>query len=92
LLALEQGWIGLLLFLLLAIGMFLSLQRLSRKLQSHFNRSIALAISAILTIVLLLNLMSDLIETDKIGSVFYSCLGAILLLEQELRREQSDLA
>jgi hypothetical protein len=36
--------------------------------------------------------MSDLIETDKIGSVFYSCLGAILLLEQELRREQSDLA
>lgn len=92
LIAVEQGWIGLLLFLLLVIGMFLSLQRLCRKLQSHFYRSIALATSAILTIVVALNLMSDLIETDKIGSVFYACLGVILLLEQESRREKSDIA
>lgn len=92
LLALEQGLIGLLLFLLLIIGMFLSLQQLCRNLQSHFYRSIALTTSAILTIVLVLNLMSDLIETDKIGSVFYACLGVILLLEQTSRREQSDIA
>lgn len=92
LLALEQGWIGLLLFLLLIIGMFLSLQRLCRKLQSHFYRSIAFTTTAVLTIVLVLNLMSDLIETDKIGSVFYCCLGIILLLEQEYLQEQTDLA
>jgi O-antigen ligase len=92
LLAIEQGLVGLLLFLLLIVYMFFQLQDLCRKLQSHFYRSIALTTSAILTIVLVLNLMSDLIETDKIGSVFYSCLGIIILLQQEAARERTDLA
>lgn len=92
LLAIEQGWLGLLLFLLLVVYMFFSLQDLCSKLQSHFYRSIAYTTSAILTILLVLNLMSDLIETDKVGSVFYSCLGIILLLQQEAARERADLA
>jgi hypothetical protein len=36
--------------------------------------------------------MSDLIETDKVGAVFYSCLGAILLLRQQLYQEKTALA
>jgi hypothetical protein len=72
--------------------MFFSLQDLCSNLQSHFYRSIAYTTSAILTILLVLNLMSDLIETDKVGSVFYSCLGIILLLQQESARERTDLA
>jgi O-antigen ligase len=92
LVALEQGVIGLLLFIALVVCMFLSLQRLCQNLQSHFFRSIALTISAILTSVVVLNLVSDLIETDKVGSIFYSCLGVILLLQQESRRERTDLA
>ena len=92
LVALEQGLIGLLLFIALVVSMFLSLQRLCQNLQSHFFRSIAFTISAILTIVIVLNLVSDLIETDKVGSIFYSCLGVILLLQQEARLEKTDLA
>jgi O-antigen ligase len=92
LLALEQGVIGLLLFIALIICMFLQLQQLSFKLQSRFYRAIAFTTSAILTILIVLNLVSDLIETDKVGSIFYSCLGSILLLQQALTSEQTDLA
>ena len=92
LLALEQGVIGLLLFLSLLICMFLQLQRLCFQLQSRFYRAIAFTTTATLTILLVLNLVSDLIETDKVGSIFYSCLGIILLLQQAAVAEQTDLA
>jgi O-antigen ligase len=92
LLALEQGLIGLLLFLALLMGMFISLQLLYTQLQSNFYKTITLTISGMLTIVVVLNLMSDLIETDKVGAVFYSCLGAILLLRQQLLQEKTALA
>ncbi|MFN9855714.1 MAG: hypothetical protein ACK55T_08010, partial [Bacteroidota bacterium] len=84
--------IGLLLFLSLLICMFLQLQRLCFQLQSRFYRSISFITAAILTILLVLNLVSDLIETDKVGSIFYSCLGIILLLQQAAVAEQTDLA
>jgi hypothetical protein len=35
--------------------------------------------------------MSDLIETDKVGAVFYTCLAAILLLKQQLQQEKNAL-
>jgi O-antigen ligase len=92
LLALEQGLIGLFIFLALLTGMFISLQRLYSQLQSNFYKTITLSISGMLTIVVVLNLMSDLIETDKVGAVFYSCLGAILLLRQQLHQEKTALA
>lgn len=92
LLALEQGLIGLLLFLALLSGMFISLQRLYFQLQSHFYKTITLTIACILTIQVVVNTMSDLIETDKVGAVFYSCVGAILLLRQQLSVEKTALA
>jgi hypothetical protein len=92
LLALEQGLIGLFIFLALLTGMFISLQRLYWQLQSNFYKTITLAISGMLTMVVVLNLMSDLIETDKVGAIFYSCLGAILLLRQQLLQEKTAIA
>ena len=92
LLALEQGLIGLFIFLALLTGMFISLQRLYWQLQSKFYKTITLSLSGMLTIVVVLNLMSDLVETDKVGAIFYSCLGAILLLRQQLHQEKTALA
>jgi O-antigen ligase len=91
LLALEQGLIGLLLFLALLTGMFISLQRLYIQLQSNFYKTITLTIACLLTILVVVNLMSDLIETDKVGAVFYTSLAAILLLKQQLQQEKNAL-
>ena len=89
LLALEQGLIGLFLFLALVCGMFICLQQYYHQLQSRFFRTICLAVAASLTIAMVLNLMSDLIEADKVGPIFYSCIAATLLLRQQVIKEKT---
>lgn len=91
LVALEQGLIGLLLFLALVCGMFFCLQQYYHQLQSRFFRTISLAVIATLTICMVLNLMSDLIEADKVGPIFYACLAATLLLRCQLEQEKNFL-
>ena len=39
-----------------------------------------------------INFMSDMIETDKIGSLFWLCLGMIVLLEEKSKEEKMLLA
>ncbi len=88
LVALEQGIPGLLLFCLLYSAMLLAIQRLYHKLQSRFYQTIALTTGCILAMIAVINSMSDMIETDKIGSLFWLCLGVIILLEERLREEK----
>ena len=90
--ALEQGVIGLVLFCALYFGMLLHTQRLYHQFQSRFYRTVALTIGIILTMIGVINCMSDMIETDKIGSLFWLCLGMIVLLEEKSREEKQVLA
>jgi len=39
----------------------------------------------ILSMIITLNLLSDLIETDKIGSLFFIILGLLIHLEYKMR-------
>ena len=89
LVALEQGVTGLLLFSLLYFGMLLATQRLYHQLQSRFYKSIALTLGIVLTMIGVINCMSDMIETDKIGGLFWLSLGFIILLEHQLKEEKS---
>lgn len=92
LIALEQGVIGLALFCVLYFGMLLHIQRLYHQFQSQFYRNIALTVGMVLVIIGTINTMSDMIETDKIGSLFWLCLGMIVLLETKSREEKEYLA
>lgn len=92
LVALEQGVVGLVLFCFLYFGMLLHAQRLYHQLQSMFYKTVALATGSILVMIGVINCMSDMIETDKIGSLFWLCLGMIVLLDEKSREEQSLLA
>jgi len=90
--ALEQGLTGLFLFCALYFGMLLYAQKLYHKLQSRFYRTIALTVSIILVMIGVINFMSDMIETDKVGSIFWLCLGMIILLENKSREEKGAVA
>jgi O-antigen ligase len=92
LVALEQGVIGLLLFCALYFGMLLQLQKLYHRLQSRFYRTIALTTAIILVMISVINCLSDMIETDKIGSLFWLCLGMVILLDTKSREERTALA
>lgn len=86
--ALEQGLVGLVLFLVLFFGMILKSQQLFQQLQNNFYRTIAFTIGIVLTMIGVLNFLSDLIETDKIGSLFWGCLGILFILEEKLQEEK----
>lgn len=92
LLALEQGLIGLILFCILYFGMLFRLQNLYHRLQDPFYRTIALTVAVILVMIGVINSMSDMIETDKIGSLFWLCLGMVIWLEMKSRQERELLA
>lgn len=92
LLALEQGLIGLILFSVLYFGMLFHLQNLYHRLQDPFYRTIALTVAVILVMIGVINSLSDMIETDKIGSLFWLCLGMVIWLQMKNREEREVLA
>jgi O-antigen ligase len=81
LLAVEQGLPGLLFFLLLLGAMIYYAERLYHE-SDHRNKVIAMTLAAIIMMLVTVNFLSDLIETDKVGSIFYLCIGTLLALRR----------
>ena len=92
LVALEQGIVGLILFCLLFFAMLLHLQKLYHQFQSRFYQMVSLTTGVVLVIIGTINAMSDMIETDKIGGLFWLCLGMTILLKRKLGEERELLA
>jgi O-antigen ligase len=90
--ALEQGVTGLVLFCVLYFGMLLRVQKLYHQLHSRFYRTVALTVAIVLIMIGVINSLSDMIETDKIGSLFWLCLGMIVLLDERSKEEKMALA
>jgi O-antigen ligase len=78
LLAAEQGLPGMIIFVLLFAGALLYAQRLFHRLRDTFYKMSVMAIAATLTMIGVVNFLSDLIETDKIGSLFFLCIGLLI--------------
>lgn len=74
----EQGLPGMILFGVLYITMLLTAQRMYHRSEDAFVRGLMLLIGAVLGMIGVLNFLSDLIETDKIGSIFYICAGLLV--------------
>jgi O-antigen ligase len=72
--------------------MLLHTQRLYHQFQSRFYRMVALTVGIVLIMIGVINCISDMIETDKIGSLFWLCLGMIVLLDSKSREEREALA
>ena len=87
----EQGIPGLVFLLLLLGAMFYYTQNLYHRVKDPFYRMVAATVGVILTMITILNFLSDLIETDKIGSLFFLCISLLVVTDINSRGE-SDLA
>jgi O-antigen ligase len=85
--ALEQGLPGLIFFCLLYFGMLLESEKLYSQIEDRFYKATALTVGIVLIMIGALIFMSDLIETDKIGSLFWLCLGLLIVLKEKLDNE-----
>lgn len=83
LLFVEQGLPGLLIFILLVAGMFRYAQRIYTRTDDPFWKAVASVVASILVMICTVNFLSDLIETDKVGSVFYLCLAALVVADRK---------
>lgn len=91
LLLVEQGVVGLLLFLSLLAAMFWRVQKIYHRTNNVFWKNTVAAIGAILVMQCILNSLSDLIETDKAGSIFYLCVAILIIADKatvEYRTEE----
>lgn len=87
LIAIEQGIPGLLFFIILLGAMLYYAQYLYHRIKDNFYRASAITIGVILTMIIVVNFLSDLIETDKIGSLFFLCIATLIVTDINTRRE-----
>jgi O-antigen ligase len=92
LLLLEQGFLGLFIFCVLLFCMLFTCQKLYNSFYNSFYRETSLCVALILIVIAAINFMSDMIETDKIGIVFWLCLGVIFILLQKRKEEEQLIA
>ncbi|MFN2457002.1 MAG: O-antigen ligase family protein [Chitinophagaceae bacterium] len=83
----EQGVMGLLLLLSLIGYMYYVAQKIYKRSRDGFWKTTAICIASILSMICTLNFLSDLIETDKVGSIFYLCLGTLIVADLKTRPE-----
>lgn len=82
----EQGLPGFVLFLLILAMFFRRCSRLWRELSDPFWKTTLEILTGIMLNILVVNFFSDLIETDKVGAVFFLCLGVMVWVDGAYRR------
>ncbi len=79
----EQGIPGLLVFTALLFGCFYFAQKIYHRSHDPVYKTTAITIGSILGIITIVNFLSDLIETDKIGSLFFMCIGVLIWIDTQ---------
>jgi O-antigen ligase len=88
LMVIEQGYPGLLFFLLLLGVMLWYAQRLWHRTKDLFYKAVAMVTGVILVMIITVNCLSDLIETDKVGSLFFLCLSLLIAVDLQTRKDK----
>jgi O-antigen ligase len=81
--AVEQGIPGLMLLMILVTCFFYYAQQLYHRIEDPFYKIASFVTALIFSMILTLNLLSDLIETDKIGSLFFLCIAALVIIDKK---------
>ncbi len=81
--AAEQGLPGLIIFLLLFGAILFYAEKIHHVHQSDWARQMAGGIAVIAVMLGVVNFWSDLIETDKIGSLFFLSIALLLSLDRD---------
>jgi O-antigen ligase len=87
----EQGVPGLI-FLLVLIGyMFYTTQRIYSTTDDPFVKTTAATVASILVMLCTVNFLSDLVETDKLGSIFYLCFAVLLVMDKQSKDSKESI-
>ncbi len=82
----EQGFIGLLLFLGLIFSIILSGEKVYHNLNENRAKNYIMAATLSVIVICTLCLINDLIEIDKVGPFFYLCAAIIVIFDFQTRK------
>lgn len=82
----EQGLPGLLFFLLMAFAMLIYGEKLYHRLEDKRSQQAVMALMLSFISILILCIINDLIETDKIGSFFFMLMAMLVNFDLASRR------
>lgn len=92
LVTIEQGIPGLIIFCLLLFVMFVTALKGYHVLQDPFYKQLSMLCAVILSMILTLNLLSDLVETDKIGSLYFIVLALLMQVQLQIQQQKKNAA
>ncbi|MEX0813313.1 MAG: O-antigen ligase family protein [Chitinophagales bacterium] len=88
----EQGYIGLGIFILFTLVLFMSGQWAYKNSINKDQRNFIMAL-VLAEVILFTNLMlSDLVETDKTGSFFFLCMGLLAMQIVRIKKHKTEVA
>jgi O-antigen ligase len=82
----EQGWPAMLLYALLIMVFFAKAQKVYHRFKDKFYRACTIAVTMTFAACFINNFFSELIETHKVGSIFYLCISLMIVLDQKSRQ------
>lgn len=84
--AVEQGLLGMIIFTLLTFLVLLKGEQIFHQTKEQFHKNMIMTVLLTYIIILMLLLMNDMIETDKVGSFFFICMAVVVNVDLRNRR------
>ena len=88
----EQGWPGMLLYATLLFIFFIVAQRTYHRFKDRFYRHATAGVAMMFAAGFINNFFSELIETHKVGTMFYLSIALMIVLEQKSRENKPGAA
>ena len=88
--ALEQGILGLIIFLMLIYNIVLQGQRIYHETRNRKDRDLVMAALLSSIVIDAFLLMNDMVETDKVGSLFFFNIALLVTLDLKNKRLQEE--
>ena len=83
----EQGYVGGIIFLILSMALLVFGERLYHRTIDPMDKALVMATTIGLVIIFALNLINDILETDKVGAFFLTYAAILVIIDLNNRKE-----
>ncbi|HRO42087.1 MAG TPA: O-antigen ligase family protein [Flavipsychrobacter sp.] len=88
----EQGWPAMILYGVLVMAVFAQAQKIYYRFKDRFYKKVTLALAMMFAAGFVNNFFSELLETHKVGAMFYIAVALLVVLDRKSRELSDDPA
>jgi len=88
----EQGWPAMILYAILVMVVFAQAQKTYYRFKDRFYKQVTMGVVMMFAAGFINNFFSELLETHKVGSLFYLSIALLVILDMKSRKMQEEEA